>query len=198
MNPLRDMGASIAARDGRFPPLVVHGRTLKPIEYTLPDGKRAGKVQRSICPDCTPTARLRSTSRCGPAIIANLRWGIRGRCRGEPPDHKRDGASASASARTHGPRRLVFGGIFLIAALIVAESDLTIHGVGLNPTRSALLDFLAGMGAPNQNSGNCAGWRRAGGRSSCAQIASEAVACWRRRLRQHSSTRSRSCQSWAL
>jgi 3-phosphoshikimate 1-carboxyvinyltransferase len=27
---------------------------------------------------------------------------------------------------------------------------LTIHGVGLNPTRSALLDFLAGMGAPTK------------------------------------------------
>src|SRR5437660_5974570 len=36
MNPLREMGASIEARDGRYPPLAVPGRTLKPIEYTLP------------------------------------------------------------------------------------------------------------------------------------------------------------------
>jgi 3-phosphoshikimate 1-carboxyvinyltransferase len=36
---------------------------------------------------------------------------------------------------------------FLVAALLVKEANLVIHGVGLNPTRSALLDFLASMGA---------------------------------------------------
>ena len=36
---------------------------------------------------------------------------------------------------------------FLVAALLMKEADLVIHGVGLNPTRSALLDFLVGMGA---------------------------------------------------
>jgi len=34
-----------------------------------------------------------------------------------------------------------------VAALLVPGSELTIRGVGLNPTRSALLDFLIGMGA---------------------------------------------------
>ncbi len=36
LNPLRQMGASLDARDGRFPPLAIHGSTLHPIEYTLP------------------------------------------------------------------------------------------------------------------------------------------------------------------
>src|SRR5207302_3577164 len=36
MRPLGEMGALIAARDGRFPPLVITGARLKPIEYTLP------------------------------------------------------------------------------------------------------------------------------------------------------------------
>jgi 3-phosphoshikimate 1-carboxyvinyltransferase len=36
---------------------------------------------------------------------------------------------------------------FLVAALLMKEADLVIHGVGLNPTRSSLLDFLVGMGA---------------------------------------------------
>ena len=34
-----------------------------------------------------------------------------------------------------------------MAALLVPGSQLTIRGVGLNPTRSALLDLLTGMGA---------------------------------------------------
>src|SRR5262249_12298967 len=39
---------------------------------------------------------------------------------------------------------------FLVAALLRPGSDVTIEGVGLNPTRSALLDFLAGGGASIQ------------------------------------------------
>jgi 3-phosphoshikimate 1-carboxyvinyltransferase len=36
---------------------------------------------------------------------------------------------------------------FLVAALLMPEASLVIHNVGLNPTRSALLDFLTGVGA---------------------------------------------------
>src|SRR5579862_2829106 len=34
--PLAQMGASIEARDGKFPPLTIHGRPLHGIDYTLP------------------------------------------------------------------------------------------------------------------------------------------------------------------
>src|SRR5258706_3896296 len=36
MRPLAEMGPSIEARDGRYPPLTIHGRKLQPIAYTLP------------------------------------------------------------------------------------------------------------------------------------------------------------------
>src|SRR5215472_14776423 len=36
MKPLGQMGATITARDGKFPPLSIVGATLKPIDYTLP------------------------------------------------------------------------------------------------------------------------------------------------------------------
>jgi 3-phosphoshikimate 1-carboxyvinyltransferase len=36
---------------------------------------------------------------------------------------------------------------FIVAALMAREADLTISNVGLNPTRTALLDVLSGMGA---------------------------------------------------
>ena len=48
------------------------------------------------------------------------------------------------------PGDLSSAAFFLVAALLVPGSNVTIRGVGLNPTRSALLDFLAGMGAPVQ------------------------------------------------
>ena len=56
------------------------------------------------------------------------------------------------------PSDLSSAAFFLVAALLVPGSHLSIQGVGLNPTRSALLDFLVGMGArirvPNLESQN--------------------------------------------
>src|ERR1043165_1724330 len=57
-----------------------------------------------------------------------------------------------AGARLTGRELVVPGDLssacfFLVAALLVKEANLVIHGVGLNPTRSGLLDFLASMGA---------------------------------------------------
>jgi 3-phosphoshikimate 1-carboxyvinyltransferase len=45
------------------------------------------------------------------------------------------------------PGDLSSAAFFLVAALIVQDADLVIANVGLNPTRTALLDFLKGMGA---------------------------------------------------
>src|SRR5260370_24006404 len=45
------------------------------------------------------------------------------------------------------PSDLSSAAFFIVAALLVPESDLVIQGVGLNPTRSTLLDFLTSIGA---------------------------------------------------
>ncbi len=45
------------------------------------------------------------------------------------------------------PGDLSSAAFFLVAALLMPQANLVIHGVGLNPTRSGLLDFLVGMGA---------------------------------------------------
>ena len=37
---------------------------------------------------------------------------------------------------------------FLAAAMVLPESSIVVHNVGLNPTRSAVLDVLGSMGAP--------------------------------------------------
>jgi 3-phosphoshikimate 1-carboxyvinyltransferase len=45
------------------------------------------------------------------------------------------------------PGDLSSAAFFIVAALTVPESDIIITNVGLNPTRTALLDVLRGMGA---------------------------------------------------
>lgn len=147
MRPLTKMGASIEAREGRYPPLTIHGAKLHPIEYSLPVASAQVKT-------CVLFGGLFAD---GKTIVHEP---VRTR------DHtelalREFGADIEMQARTitlHGPAHLqgrelqVPGDLssaafFLVAALMVADSQLVVNGVGLNPTRSALLDFLAGMGA---------------------------------------------------
>ncbi|HTS77618.1 MAG TPA: 3-phosphoshikimate 1-carboxyvinyltransferase [Bryobacteraceae bacterium] len=147
MTPLGQMGASIEARDGKFPPLQIHGRALHGIDYTLP-------VPSAQVKSCILLAGLFAK---GDTIV---REPVRTR------DHteialKEFGAELEIDRRVialregallEGRELFVPGDLssatfFLVAALLVPEANLVIHGVGLNPTRSALLDFLVAMGA---------------------------------------------------
>ena len=148
MRPLAQMGASIEARENRFPPLTIHGTKLQPIDYIMP--MASAQVKSSV-------------------LLAGLY--AEGRTTVHEPVRTRDhtelalrefGADVDVQKRsitiTGCPRLLArdlevpgdlsSAAFFLVAALLVGEAALTIHGVGLNPTRSALLDFLSEMGAP--------------------------------------------------
>jgi len=147
IGPLTEMGARIEARDGKFPPLTIHGGALHGIDYQLPMASAQVK-------SCVLLAGLFAH---GDTIV---REPVRTR------DHteialREFGAEIEidkrticlhAGARLTG-RELVAPGdlssacFFMVAALLLKESSLVIHGVGLNPTRSALLDFLVSMGA---------------------------------------------------
>jgi 3-phosphoshikimate 1-carboxyvinyltransferase len=145
--PLAEMGGSIEAHNTKFPPLTIHGRPLHGIDYALPMASAQVK-------SCVLLAGLFAQ---GDTIV---REPVRTR------DHteialKEFGAEIESAKRTihlrSGARltgrELVVPGdlssacFFLVAALLVPEANLVIHGVGLNPTRSGLLDFLVSMGA---------------------------------------------------
>lgn len=151
IKPLAQMGANIEAREGRYPPLVIHGQPLHGIEYTPP-------VASAQVKSCVLLAGLFAS---GETVVHEP---VRTR------DHteialREFGAEIEVlnkTVRLHGlqsdgrklvGRELVVPGdlssacFFLVAALLMKEADLVIHGVGLNPTRSALLDFLVGAGA---------------------------------------------------
>ena len=147
IKPLMEMGAAIDARDGTYPPLTIHGRPLHGIDYTLP-------VASAQVKSCVLLAGLFA------GTGTTVREPVRTR------DHteialKEFGADIAAEkrvitlragARLAGRDLVVPGDLssacfFLVAALLMKESNLVIHGVGLNPTRSALLDFLVSMGA---------------------------------------------------
>lgn len=147
MTPLTEMGAEIHAREGQFPPLEIHGRPLRGIDYTLP-------VPSAQVKTCLLFAGLYAS---GETVV---REPVRTR------DHtelalRHFGAGIAVEGKTirirsrprlqsrelSVPGDLSSAAFFLVAALIVPESELMIEDVGLNPTRSALLDFLASIGA---------------------------------------------------
>jgi 3-phosphoshikimate 1-carboxyvinyltransferase len=147
MQPLAQMGASIGAREDQFPPLEIQGAKLRSIDYTLP----VASAQVKTC-----------------VLLAGLY--ADGATSVTEPERSRDhteialrefGADVTVERRKItvvgrpkltgrelvAPSDLSSAAFFMVAALLAPGSKLTIRGVGLNPTRSALLDFLTGMGA---------------------------------------------------
>jgi 3-phosphoshikimate 1-carboxyvinyltransferase len=147
MRPLAEMGARIRARDDKFPPLEIQGSRLHPIGYTLPVASAQVKT-------CVLFAGLFTDGRT--SVIEPVRsrdhTEIALREFGADLTIERQRISVQGRPRLTArelavPSDLSSAAFFLVAALLLPNSRLAIHGVGLNPTRSALLDFLSGMGA---------------------------------------------------
>jgi 3-phosphoshikimate 1-carboxyvinyltransferase len=147
MTPLREMGASFEARDNQFPPLTIHGTKLHAIEYTLP-------VASAQVKSCVLFGGIYADGKTvvHEPIRTRDHSEIALREFGADVDIQKRTITLTGRPRLEGrelrvPGDLSSAAFFLVAALIVPESEITIHGVGLNPTRSALLDVLAEMGA---------------------------------------------------
>ena len=148
LDPLRHMGACIEAREGKFPPLSIRGAPLHAIEYTLP-------VASAQVKSCVLLAGLYAEGRTTVHEPVRTRDHTELALRefGADVEIVKRAITVTGRPRLQArslrvPGDLSAAAFFLVAALIVPESQLTIRGVGLNPTRSALLDFLSEMGAP--------------------------------------------------
>src|SRR6185312_8414813 len=155
--PLRQMGARIDGRSDParpndiFPPLRIEGGNLTGIRYDL-------KVASAQLKSALILAALQAR---GPS---ELREPARSRDHtermlgfmGAPISVDATGAIVVAPDGWNGrlrPTRLTIPGdlssatFLIVAALIVPGSDVTVEGVGLNPTRAGALDALRAMGA---------------------------------------------------
>ncbi len=152
MEPLERMGAQIRARNGEFAPLEIRGGKLRPIEYALPIPSAqvksaillAGLYAEGATSVLEPVRTRDHTE------LALAEFGVRV----ERFDHtiRVQGRASEGGPRLE-PRQLAVPGdissavFFLSAALLLPDSNLLVHNVGLNPTRTAVLDVLATMGA---------------------------------------------------
>lgn len=147
VNPLREMGVSIEARDGRFAPLTVTGGSIHGIRYEMPVASAQVKsalllaglyadgptevIEPAVCRDHTEImlaaagARIEKEgllTRIHPAESLSL----------DEVEIMGDFSSAA---------------FWLLAGTIIPGSEITLTGVGVNPTRTGLLTILLEMGA---------------------------------------------------
>jgi 3-phosphoshikimate 1-carboxyvinyltransferase len=147
IQPLAEMGASISARDGHFPPLEIRGAKLKPIDYTLPVPSAQVKtciLFAGLYADGVTVVREPVRSRDHTEIaLRKFGAGIRV----ERRVITLEGRPRLTGCELSVPADLSSAAFFLAAALLVPNSELLLRGVGLNPTRATLLDVLVSMGA---------------------------------------------------
>jgi len=148
VKPLELMGATFESTDGK-PPLVIHGTSaIRPITYETPIA--SAQVKSAI-------------------LFAGL--GANGRTQVKESSLSRDHTERlfngfgvkvitedDLTVTLDGPAQLLGGDItvpgdassaayFVAAAMLLADSELTIDGVGLNPTRAEFLSVLKSWGA---------------------------------------------------
>ncbi|MFC1571335.1 3-phosphoshikimate 1-carboxyvinyltransferase [Candidatus Margulisiibacteriota bacterium] len=140
VKPLRSMGAKIEgmerSRDGEiFAPLTISGGKLSAIEYELP----------------VASAQVKSAVLLAGLFAEGKTTVIE---KNKARDHtERMLAYFGASQRGFAGKEIDIPGdlsstaFFLVAGLIAPEAEITIYSVGLNPTRTGIIDVLHRMGA---------------------------------------------------
>jgi len=157
VGPLREMGADIRARQDNFAPLEIHGTTLKAIDYKMPMASAQVKSAMLLAglfaegmTTVTEPARTRDHTELAleefGATIEKHGKTTRINGLGGGPH----GAGKLVAKSLDVPGDLSSAVFFIAAACLFPESSLLIHNVGLNPTRTAILDLFLSMGAAIQ------------------------------------------------
>ena len=153
IEPLRSMGAVLhARRNDSLPPLTVVGRTpLRAVDVTTP--VPSAQVKSAIL-----LAGLRAEGRttAREAVATRDHTERMLRARGVPVE-RLDGATGVAWSLEGGttvlavdervPGDISAAAFWLVAGAIHPDAELTVRGVGVNPTRRAVVDLLRAMGA---------------------------------------------------
>jgi len=145
-DPLNEMGAEVALTDGHAPIHVSGGARLRGMTYRLPIASAqvkscvllAGLFAEGPTTVLEPTPSRDHTERMLGLDVETVD-GVR---------HLTVDGGHRIPARTwHVPGDFSAAAFFLVAGSIVPDSTLRLDGVGMNPSRNALLDVLRSMGA---------------------------------------------------
>jgi 3-phosphoshikimate 1-carboxyvinyltransferase len=145
--PLREMGADVRTRNGTPPVDIGGGHKLRGIEYRMPVASaqvKSAVLLAALYAEGTTTVIAPGVNRDHSERMleaGGVRLDIEGlRTTLHPP-------AALANQRLDVPGDFSSAAFFIVAALLgAAPAGLLIRNVGLNPTRTGLLDILRSMG----------------------------------------------------
>ena len=146
-DPLAQMGASIDSADGK-PPLTIHGgHKLKAIEYDLP----MASAQVKSCLLLAGMYAVGTTSVTEPAptrdhterMLQGMGYPVE--VQGNRISIQGGGKLTSTSIDV--PGDISSATFFMVGAAIAPGSDITLQHVGINPTRTGVINILKQMGA---------------------------------------------------
>ena len=148
INPLRDMNAHITGRaDGQYTPLAVQGKTLTPIDYMMPVASAQVKsaiLLAALNADGTTIVREQEPSRDHTErMLRQFGADITSK---DGVITFRGGQKLTAT-HVSVPGDISSAAFFLVAGALANESEITLHNVGLNPTRTGIIEALEAMGA---------------------------------------------------
>jgi 3-phosphoshikimate 1-carboxyvinyltransferase len=152
IEPLRSMGAALQARDDdSHPPLTVVGATpLRPIDYLtqVPSAQvKSAILLAGLRADGRTTVREAVATRDHTERMLRARGIVVDRVDG--PDSVAwtvEGGRTVRAIEERVPGDVSAAAFWLVAGVIHPDAELTIRGVGVNPTRRAVVDILRAMG----------------------------------------------------
>lgn len=146
--PLRTMGAVIESREGGCPPLTIHGsQSLQGIDYVLP-------VASAQVKSCLLLAGLYASGETVITEPAPTRDHTERMLNGfgypvhrEGPKARLTGGGRLTAGIIDVPADISSAAFFMVAASITPGADLWLRHVGINPTRTGIINILRLMGA---------------------------------------------------
>lgn len=148
INPLREMGAHITGReDGQFTPIAVKGTTLQAIDYTLPVASaqvKSAVLLAGLNAEGTTIVREKEATRDHTELMLR-QFGVNI----DTTDGVISLAGGQKLTASHVavPGDISSAAFFLVAGAITKGSEITLENVGLNKTRTGIIEVLEAMGA---------------------------------------------------
>ncbi|MBP1045677.1 3-phosphoshikimate 1-carboxyvinyltransferase [Enterococcus sp. BWM-S5] len=148
MNPLNEMGADCTGREGsEFPPLTINGnKELKPLHYNMPVA--SAQVKSAIL-----FAALQAE---GETVVIekektrdhteDMIRQFGGRVDVSGKEIHLQGPQTFTGQEVNVPGDISSAAFFLVAGLILPNSRIVLENVGLNPTRTGIIDVIKQMG----------------------------------------------------
>jgi 3-phosphoshikimate 1-carboxyvinyltransferase len=147
LEPLHQMGAQVSSREGGLAPLVIRGGKLRAIRYRLPVASAqvkscvllAGLYAYGPTTVEEPESTRDHTERMLEAMGADI-----GR---EGPAVRITPGQALQPLSMRVPNDISAAAFWMVAAAVHPDAEVRLTGVGINPTRTGIIDVLRSMGA---------------------------------------------------